>query len=70
MAHEDAVIITGNASDEVVDMCVAYDITHLLEKPVRTYALQLAVRSIVNKYIKFAKKLLQDPELAEDVSRF
>ena len=70
MACEDAVIISGNASDDVVDMCMASDITHLLEKPVRAYALQLAVRSIVNKYVKFAKRLLRDPELAENVARF
>ncbi len=69
MAYEDAVVISGHASDDVVDMCVAYDITHLLEKPVRAYALQLAVRSIVNRYVKFAKKLLQDPALAESVAR-
>jgi DNA-binding NtrC family response regulator len=70
MAHEDAIIITGNASDDVVNMCVASDITHLLEKPIRAYALQLAVRSVVSKYIKFAKKLLQDPLLAESIGRF
>jgi len=70
MASEDAVIITGNASDDVVNMCVASDITHLIEKPVRAYALQLAVRSIVNKYLKFAKRLLGDPALADNVARF
>ena len=69
MACEDAIIISGNANDDVVNMCVASDITHLLEKPVRAYALQLAVRSIVNRYIKFAKKLLKDPRLAESVAR-
>lgn len=70
MAHEDTIIITGNASDDVVNMCVASDITYLLEKPIRSYALQLAVRAIVSKYIRFAKKLLQDPVLAENVARF
>ena len=69
MAHEDTIIITGNASDDVVDMCVAAEITHLLEKPIRPYALQLAVRTIVSKYIKFAKRLLTDPDFAENVSR-
>lgn len=69
MAYEDAVVISGHASDNVVNMCVAYDITHLLEKPVRAYALQLAVLSIVNRYVKFAKRLLQDPALAESVAR-
>lgn len=68
MAHEDTVMITGKASDEVVDMCVASDITHLLEKPVKAYALQLAVRAIVTKYIRFAKRILEDPGLAQLVS--
>ena len=46
MAHEDTIVITAFASDDVVNMCVASDITHLLEKPIRAYALQLAVRTI------------------------
>ena len=70
MAYEDTIIITGNANDDVVNMCVASDITYLLEKPIRAYALQLAVRAIVSKYIKFAKKLLHDPNLAANVARF
>ena len=70
MAYEDTIIITGNASDDVVNMCVASDITYLLEKPIRSYALQLAIRAIVAKYIKFAKKLLQDPVFAENIARF
>jgi response regulator of citrate/malate metabolism len=69
-AHEDTIFITGNANDDVVNMCVASDVNHLLEKPVRPYALQLAVRSITSKYLKFAKKLLQDPVFAENVSGF
>ena len=70
MAHEDAIIMTGYASDEVVNTCVASEINHLLEKPIRPYALQLAVRAIVSKYIKFAKKIMQDPGFAENVNRF
>jgi response regulator of citrate/malate metabolism len=70
MAHEDTVMITGKASDDVVDMCVASDITHLLEKPVKAYALQLSVRAIVTKYIRFAKRILEDPALAQLVSNF
>lgn len=70
VAHEDAIIITGNASDDVVDRCIQADVTYLLEKPMRTYALQLSVRAIVMKYIKFAKRLLQDPVFAKNVSRF
>ena len=68
--YEDTVLITGNANDDIVDMCVASDVNHLLEKPVRPYALQLAVRSIATRYIRFAKKLLEDPDFAESVSRF
>ncbi|MBW1723241.1 MAG: response regulator [Deltaproteobacteria bacterium] len=70
MAYEDTIIITGNASDNIVDMCVASDINYLIEKPIRSYTLQLAVRAIVTKYIKFAKRLLKDPVFAENVSRF
>ena len=51
-------------------MCVASDITYLLEKPIRAYALQLAVRAIVTKYLKFAKRLLDDPVLAGNVASF
>ena len=69
-AHEDTIMITGNASDDVVNMCVASNVNHLLEKPIRPYALQLSVRAIVMKYLKFAKKLLQDPIFAENVARF
>jgi response regulator of citrate/malate metabolism len=69
MVHQDTIIITGNASDDVVNMCVASDITYLLEKPIKPYALQLAVRAIVSKYIKFAKRLLVDPLFAENVAR-
>jgi DNA-binding NarL/FixJ family response regulator len=67
MAHEDAVIVTGNASNEVVDMCVASNITSLIEKPVRPYSLQLAVRAIVSKYVWFARRLLKDPALADAI---
>jgi len=70
MAHEDPIVITGNASDDVVDMCVASGVNCLLEKPIKTYALQLAVRSIASKYLKFAKKLLEDPAFAKSVSKF
>ncbi len=69
-AHEDTIIITGNASDDVVDMCVASNVNHLLEKPIKPFALQLAIRAITEKYLRFAKKLLQDHSFAEDVARF
>jgi CheY-like chemotaxis protein len=69
MAHQDTIIITGNASDDVVNMCVASDITYLLEKPIRPHALQFAIRAIVTKYMRFAKKLLMDPLFAENVAK-
>ena len=69
-APEDTIIITGHASEDVVNMCVASDVTHLLEKPVKPYELQLAVRAIVTKYMKFARKVLHDPEFASLVAKF
>jgi CheY-like chemotaxis protein len=68
-AHEDTIIISGNASDDVVNMCLASNVNHLLEKPVKPYALQLAVRAITAKYLDFAKKLMQDSSFAENVAR-
>ena len=65
----DTVMISGMASEDVVDMCIASGVNHLLEKPIRNYALQLAIRSIVMKYVKFAKKLLTDTEFAELIDR-
>ena len=68
-AHEDTIIISGNASDDVVNMCLASNVNYLLEKPVKPYALQLAVRAITAKYLDFAKKLLQDSNFAQNVAR-
>ena len=68
-AHEDTIIISGHASDDVVNMCLASNVNYLLEKPLKPYALQLAVRAITAKYLDFAKKLLKDPGFAENVSR-
>ncbi len=68
-AYEDTIIITGNASDDVVNMCVASDVYYLLEKPIRSYALQFAIRAIVTKYIRFAKRILTDPSYAQNVDR-
>ena len=68
-AHEDTIVISGNASDDVVNMCLASNVSHLLEKPIKPYALQLAVRAITAKYLDFAKKLLQDSTFAENVAR-
>ena len=69
-AHEDSIIITGNASDDIVNMCISSDVTHLLEKPIRPYALQLAVRTVVMKYLAFAKRLMRDSVFAASVSKF
>ena len=69
-AHSDAIIITGNASDDIVNMCVASDVNHLIEKPVKPYALQLSVRAIAEKYLKFAKRLFSDQEYAKSVMNF
>ena len=69
-AYDDAIIISGSASDDIVNMCVSSGINYLLEKPIRSYALQLAVRAIMNKYLKFARKLLQDPLFAQRVAKF
>ena len=68
MAYEDTIIMTGNASNDIVNMCIASDITYLIEKPIRPYTMQLAVRAIVTKYIRFAKRLLEDPSLAEAIA--
>jgi CheY-like chemotaxis protein len=68
-AHEDAIIISGNANDDVVNMCLASNVNYLLEKPVKPYALQLAVRAITAKYLDFAQKLIHDPDFAESVAR-
>jgi DNA-binding NtrC family response regulator len=68
MAYEDTIIMTGNASNDIVNMCIASDITYLIEKPIRPYTLQLAVRAIITKYIFFAKRLLEDPSLAESIA--
>jgi len=68
-AHKDAIVISGMASDDIVNMCLASDVNYLLEKPLKPYALQLAVRAITAKYLDFAKKLLQDQGFAENVAR-
>jgi len=69
-APQDTIIITGNASEDVVNMCVASDVTHLLEKPIKPYELQLSLRSIVAKYMQFARKVLHDPDFAALVTKF
>ena len=68
-AHEDTIMISGNASDDVVNMCLVSNVNYLLEKPIKPYALQLGVRAITAKYLEFAKKLLEDATFAERVAR-
>ncbi len=67
--YEDTIIISGNASDDVVNMCLASNVNYLLEKPIKPYALQLAVRAITAKYLDFAKKLLHDHRFAESIAK-
>jgi DNA-binding NtrC family response regulator len=68
-AHKDAILISGKASEDVVDMCLASNVTYLIEKPLKPYTLQLAVRAVTSKYLDFAKKLLRDPILAKTIIR-
>jgi len=69
-ARDDTIIITAHASNDVVNMCLASEVNFLLEKPIRPHALQFAVRAITTKYLKFAKKLLQDSVFAKSVAGF
>jgi hypothetical protein len=48
---------------------MASDVYYLLEKPIRSYALQFAIRAIVTKYIRFAKRILADASFAHSVDR-
>jgi hypothetical protein len=50
-------------------MCVASNVNYLLEKPIKPYTLQLAVRAITEKYLDFAIKIMKDPILAASVAR-
>jgi len=68
-AQQDTIMISGMADDDVVNMCLVSGVYHLLEKPLKPYALQLAVRAIVMKYVKFAKRLLSDTELADIIGK-
>lgn len=67
--YEDTVMITGNTNNDVVDMCVAAGINHLLEKPMRPYVLQLAIRSIASKYMNFANRLLSNSEFLYECNK-
>jgi len=67
-ASEDTVMITGNASDDIVNMCIASNINYLIEKPIKSYTLKLAVRAIVGKYVRFAKRILSNSDYAKRVA--
>ena len=67
-APEDTIIITGNASDEIVNKCIPLNINYLIEKPMKSYTLKLAVRAIVGKYTLFAKRILGNPDFARNVA--
>ena len=67
--YEDTIMITGHCNDDVVNMCVASGINHLLEKPIRPYALQLAIRSIASKYRNFAQRLINDKNFLQECTR-
>lgn len=62
LLYGDTIMLAGSASDEIVDMCLASDINYLLEKPIRPYALQMAVSAIAWKYVKFTQRLMENPE--------
>jgi len=64
--HDDTIMITGTPNDDIVNMCVAAGINHLLEKPMRPYVLQLAVRAVASKYMKFANRLLNSKEFLNE----
>ncbi|KMY66508.1 histidine kinase [Desulfocarbo indianensis] len=69
MVAEDSIIVTGQASEEVVNACLASDVNYLLEKPIKYYVLQFAIRAIANKYLRFARQLRHDPDFALQVDQ-
>jgi response regulator of citrate/malate metabolism len=67
--YEDTIIITGNASDDLVNRCISSNVNYLLEKPIMPFALQHAVRAITMKYLTYTKQLLRAPVFHADVSK-
>ncbi|MGD8562216.1 MAG: response regulator [Desulfarculaceae bacterium] len=67
MAAQDTVIITGSASEEVVEKCMDSGVNYLLEKPVKRYAFQFALRAIASKYLAMAQILKGQSHLADDL---
>jgi len=65
-AAEDTIMMTGDASDDIVNRCIAQGINYLIEKPIKAYSLKLAVRAIVGKYTLFAKRLVNNPDFAKN----
>lgn len=63
--YEDAIITTTEANDEIVDTCIASNISYLLEIPIQPHLVQFAVRAIVSKYVKFAERLINDPDFTQ-----
>ena len=55
--YKDIIMITGYASVDLVNICLASGINYLLEKPIKQYELHFAVRSILEKYIRIALNL-------------
>ena len=62
MVCNDAVMMTENASDAVVDKCLASRINNLLEKPIKPYELQFTIRSVIEKYVRVAKEVYEIPD--------
>lgn len=69
MAPDDTIVITGLADESIVESCLVAGVGYLLEKPVKPFSLQFAVRTLVSKYVRFAPKLMSDPALARDIQR-
>jgi DNA-binding NarL/FixJ family response regulator len=66
--YQDSIITADNATGDLVDMCTKSEVYHLLEKPIGKYSLELAIRSIAMKYIRFAEAMQNDPEFAKWVN--
>ncbi|PKN33794.1 MAG: hypothetical protein CVU61_11805 [Deltaproteobacteria bacterium HGW-Deltaproteobacteria-19] len=66
---DDAGVCIGSAGD-IVNMCLVAGIDSLLEKPIRPFVLEPAVRAIVSKYLHVTGKLSLNPDFAESVRKF
>ncbi len=52
----------------IVNVCIASNITYLIEKPIKAYTLKLAVRAIADKYLVFARRILDNSHFAKSVA--